>query len=156
MRSIKTYLTRLSSRAQKNSLNGKAIPLEGDPMLLDSQTIWWLLTGDKRIGKSLQHKFNRNHIAHYSAATVFELFQKARKGKLNVPENLVELIKETGLQELPFSSDHASESRLISPEVYDPFDRMLLAQAKYEKFDFYTSDEKILLLGYEFVKDVTL
>lgn len=125
-------------------------------MLLDSQTIWWLLTGDKRIGKSLLHKFNRNHIAHYSAATVFELFQKARKGKLNVPENLVELIKETGLQELPFSSDHASESRLISPEVYDPFDRMLLAQAKCEKFDFYTSDETILSLGYEFVKDVTL
>lgn len=125
-------------------------------MLLDSQTIWWLLTDDKRIGKSLQHKFNRSHIAHYSSATVFEFYQKSRKGKLNVPENLVELIKETGLQELQFSSDHASELRHISPEVYDPFDRMLLAQAKYEKFDFYTSDEKILSLGFDFVKDVTL
>ncbi len=125
-------------------------------MLLDSQTIWWLLTDDKRIGKSLTQKLNRNHVAHYSAATVFELFQKARKGKLNVPENLVELINETGLLELQFSSNHASESRLISPEVYDPFDRMLLAQAKYEKFDFFTSDKKILSLGFEFVKDVTL
>lgn len=125
-------------------------------MLLDSQTIWWLLTGEKRVGKTLQHKLDRNHIAYYSAATVFEFFQKARKGKLKVPENLVQLIQQTGLQEMQLTTGHASESRFISSEIYDPFDRMLLAQAQSEKIDFYTSDRKMLSLGLDFVKDVSL
>lgn len=125
-------------------------------MLLDSQTVWWLLTGDRLVGKSLLQKLNRNHIAFFSAATVLEFFQKSRKGKLRVPENLVELIRQIGLQELQISAEHASDSRFISPEIYDPFDRMLLAQAQYEKIDFYTSDSKILRLGLDFVKDTTL
>ena len=125
-------------------------------MLLDSQTIWWLLTGEKRVGKTLQHKLDRNHIAYYSAATVFEFLQKERKGKLKVPDNLVELIQQTGLQEMQLSTEHASASRSISSEIYDPFDRMLLAQAQSEKIDFYTSDRKILSLGLDFVKDVSL
>jgi PIN domain nuclease of toxin-antitoxin system len=125
-------------------------------MLLDSQTVWWLLTGDRPVGKSLMQKLNKNHIAFFSAATVFEFFQKAKKGKLRVPDNLVELIRQTGLQELQINAEHASDSRFISPEIYDPFDRMLLAQAQSEKIDFYTSDRKILSLGLDFVKDVSL
>jgi PIN domain nuclease of toxin-antitoxin system len=125
-------------------------------MLLDSQTVWWLLTEDRPIGKSLLQKLNRHHIAFFSPATVFEFFQKSRKGKLRVPENLVELIRQMGLQELQISAEHASDSRFISPEIYDPFDRMLLAQAQHEKIDFFTSDKKILSLGLDFVKDASL
>jgi hypothetical protein len=33
---------------------------------------------------------------------------------------------------------------------------MLLAQAQSEKIDFYTSDRKMLSLGLDFVKDVSL
>lgn len=125
-------------------------------MLLDSHSVWWLLTNQKRIGKSLRQKLDRHQVCFYSPATVFELFQKSRKGKLRIPDNLVELIQQAGLQELPLNSQHAHDSRFISPDIFDPFDRMLLAQAQCEKIDFYTSDAKILSLGLDFVKDVSV
>jgi PIN domain nuclease of toxin-antitoxin system len=88
--------------------------------------------------------------------TVFELYQKAKKKKLNVPENLVELINQSGLQELQLNSHHAMYSRYISHQITDPVDCLLIAQAKAKKVDFYTSDSKILSLGLDFVKDATV
>lgn len=140
--------------AKKKSPSGIIPRCERELMLLDSHSVWWFLTNQKRIGKSLRQKLERHHVCFYSPATVFELFQKSRKGKLRVPDNLVELIQQAGLLELPLNSQHAHDSRFISPEIYDPFDRMLLAQAQCEKINFYTSDSKILSLGLEFVKDV--
>jgi len=125
-------------------------------MLLDSQSVWWALTDAKRLGKALRQKLDRNHIAYYSVVSVFEFFQKSRNGKLRVPENLVQLLQESGLHEIQFHSNHAMESRFISPEIVDPFDRMLIAQAQWGEIDFYTSDRTILALGLEFVKDVSI
>lgn len=125
-------------------------------MLLDSHSVWWLLTDQKRIGKTLRQKLERHHACFYSSVSVFELFEKSRKGKLRVPENLVALMQQAGLLELQLNSKHTFDSQFISSQINDPFDRILIAQAQFEKIDFYTGDSKILSLGLDFVKDVSL
>jgi PIN domain nuclease of toxin-antitoxin system len=125
-------------------------------MLLDTHVLWWLLEQPKKLGKNLRAKLSRSSLVLYSPMTVFELYQKAKKKKLNVPENLVELIKQSGLQELQLNSYHAMYSRYISHQITDPIDCLLISQAQAKKVDFYTSDSKILSLGLDFVKDASI
>lgn len=125
-------------------------------MLLDSHVIWWILNQPGRLGKNLTRKLSGSTLVLYSAATVLELFQNNIRGKLKVPENLVALINQSGLLELQLTAEQAEQSRHISPEVTDPFDRILLGQAQWQEVDFYTSDMRILSLGLDFVKDASL
>jgi PIN domain nuclease of toxin-antitoxin system len=125
-------------------------------VLLDTHVLWWLLQQPKKLGKNILSELSSSSLVLYSPMTVFELYQKAKKKKLNVPENLVELINQSGLQELQVNSHHAIYSRYISHQITNPIDCLLIAQAQAKKVDFYTSDSKILSLGLNFVKDASI
>jgi PIN domain nuclease of toxin-antitoxin system len=88
----------------------------------------------------------------YSPLSLIELRLKAEKGKFRGAirsENLNEL----GLNELTLTS--GVEDHLVSLSTSDPFDRMLVAQAKAAGFSFMTSDHRILDSEVEFVLDLT-
>lgn len=125
-------------------------------MLLDSHIVWWLLYEPKKLGKSLVRKLERNSVAFFSSASVYELVTKGLSGKLDLPDDFVSQLSAAGLSEIAFTAEHAAQSRFISRQISDPFDRLLLAQAEFEQIDFYTQDAKILSLGLNFVKDAGL
>lgn len=55
---------------------------------------------------------------------------------------------------------HDDEFAAAGPKTYvwagrDPFDRILLAQAKVERPTFLTADRRLLTLGYDWVADAT-
>ena len=125
-------------------------------MLLDSHIVWWLLYEPKKLGKSLVRKLERNSVAFFSSASVYELVTRGLSGKLDLPDDFVSQLSAAGLSEITFTSEHAAQSRFVSRQTSDPFDRLLLAQAEFEQIDFYTQDAKILSLGLDFVKDAGL
>ena len=125
-------------------------------MLLDSHIVWWLLYEPKKLGKSLVRKLERNSVAFFSSASVYELVTKGLSGKLDLPDNFVSQLSAAGLSEIAFTAEHAAQSRFVSRQISDPFDRLLLAQAEFEQIDFYTQDAKILSLGVDFVRDAAL
>lgn len=80
---------------------------------------------------------------HYSAASVWELSIKQLLGKLKITADLVELLRASGLQELPITGRHPQAIAAIDITHRGPFDRLLLSQALAENLEFLTADHKI-------------
>jgi PIN domain nuclease of toxin-antitoxin system len=69
-------------------------------------------------------------------------------------DDLIEDIMASGVKELSFGISHADAIRdFPALSRHDPFDRMLLAQAKVEKITFLTSDNNLLKLQLSYVID---
>jgi len=65
-------------------------------------------------------------------------------GKLQAPDNLIEVIEASGFKALPISFQDAAASESLPPIHSAPFDRLLIAQAKVHGFTFITQDEQCL------------
>jgi PIN domain nuclease of toxin-antitoxin system len=79
----------------------------------------------------------------FSAASVWEIAIKRAKGKLEVPDLLLDTMQERGFAELKVSSRHAIRAGSLPPHHRDPFDRMLVAQAQSEGLTIVTLDPDI-------------
>jgi PIN domain nuclease of toxin-antitoxin system len=76
------------------------------------------------------------------------------KGKISLPSTFPDLIVAAEVEILDFNADHAIEmGRFGSLANHDPFDRMLLSQASYERFRFIATDRRLVELGLDFVID---
>src|SRR5690606_23241889 len=89
---------------------------------------------------------NPDALKFVSIASVWEMAIKVSIGKLkfeNGFKNFLELIEENGFQILPISTEHALSLATLEFIHRDPFDRLLIAQAKVENLTIITSDENI-------------
>ena len=125
-------------------------------LLLDSQVALWLVDDNPRLGKSARHLIENAPVVYVSAGSVWELTIKSMLGKLTVPDDFATLLIEQGITSLPITAEHASGIARY-PELlrHDPFDRLLVAQARQERLDLLTADHVILSNGYDFVVDAT-
>ncbi len=87
---------------------------------------------------------DREKEAFVSSASAFEISTKYRLGKLPVAaafvEGLDEHLRREGFRPLAISLPHALEAGRLPGPHKDPFDRMLIAQARLEGFTVVTSD----------------
>jgi predicted nucleic acid-binding protein len=67
----------------------------------------------------------------------------AAVGKLEVPAGLHERVLETGVRVLGLSADHGLAAASLPLHHRDPFDRLLIAQARQEGLTFVTADTRI-------------
>ncbi len=79
----------------------------------------------------------------FSAASIWEIAIKSAKGKLDVPDRLLNTMQQRGFVELPVLARHAIVAGALPPHHGDPFDRMIVAQAKCEGLAVVTSDKQI-------------
>jgi PIN domain nuclease of toxin-antitoxin system len=75
-----------------------------------------------------------------SAVTVWELEIKRSLGRLKSPSSIVEIVDESGFERLAVTFAHASEAAQLPLHHRDPFDRMLVAQARVEGLTLATAD----------------
>ena len=110
-------------------------------LLLDSHTLLWALSDPARLREDAIEAITdpARHV-HYSAASVWELELKAALGKLTLPANWLEAASMTGFRELPVTGAEARESVLLPWHHRDPFDRLLVAQARLHDLQFATRD----------------
>lgn len=81
-----------------------------------------------------------------SAATIWEIEIKRALNKLETFEGAVDTIKlvdESGFERLQIDFVHACEAGRLPLLHGDPFDRMLIAQARIEGLTLATADERI-------------
>jgi PIN domain nuclease of toxin-antitoxin system len=78
-----------------------------------------------------------------SAATIWEIEIKRARGRLRVPDDVVQSVDERGFERLAITFEHAREAGRLPPLHADPFDRMLIAQARLEGMTLATGDEAI-------------
>ena len=84
---------------------------------------------------------------HLSAVSVLEMAINAARGKLLLPVSAGDLaadaIAEDGFRALPVGLDHAAEVERLPPLHRDPFDRLLVAQARVDNLTLVTSDHDV-------------
>jgi PIN domain nuclease of toxin-antitoxin system len=81
-----------------------------------------------------------------SAATVWEISMKRKTGRLDFDGDTIAACKASNFDFLPITAEHAELAGALPLHHTDPFDRMLVAQAKIEALVLLTQDRK--LLGY--------
>ena len=106
-------------------------------LLLDSHTVIWWFTGDRRLPPTTREAISEQTNEKFvSAVSAWEIATKYRLGKLPMVSALVNdfrrRVASQGFEELPLSvSDGIRAGSLPGPHR-DPFDRMLIAQAMTE------------------------
>jgi len=102
-------------------------------LLLDSQVVLALLVAPERLPRPVAAALSdpRNHLA-VSAASLWELAIKQAKGKLSLPPGSLESVLEADYQRLPITAEHGIAAARLPPHHGDPFDRLLIAQARAE------------------------
>ncbi|EXI87275.1 MAG: PIN domain protein [Candidatus Accumulibacter regalis] len=114
--------------------------------LLDTHLIYWWMTGDERLGETTRALIARSDIT-VSTASVWEMVLKNAKGKLPLPQGAIgEQLEAQGFVLLPILPRHIEAVRSLSCAHVDPFDRLLVAQAKDERLTLLTRDSAILEL----------
>lgn len=111
-------------------------------LLLDTHVIIWVLTDDPRLTKSIRKMINdKDNIIFYSTASLWEIAVKNYKYPAKCPYNestIEELCDRSGFHCLNISTEHIKALRDLKIKAdrtlsnYDPFDRMLISQARNE------------------------
>jgi PIN domain nuclease of toxin-antitoxin system len=123
-------------------------------ILLDTQTLFWFLRGDKKLGLRTRKILSEGSEIGFSSLSILEfeakLFDRAERDQRKLYGTALEAglteLKVTGA-ELECASDFPQLRR------HDPIDRALVMQASWHNADLYTSDKKLLSLGLAWVKD---
>jgi len=97
-------------------------------LLLDTHVVLWELGGTRTVGPGAQEALERATELLFSVVSFAEIGVKAAVGKLVVPRDIHEHITRTGIRIL----DHR-----------DPFDRLLVSQARSEGLTVLTADPRI-------------
>ncbi len=82
-----------------------------------------------------------------SAASAWEAGIKQALGRLTLPAPFAVGVDASGFQRLPIAFEHAAEAAALPPHHGDPFDRMLVAQARLEGLTLVSHDR--LLAAYD-------
>ncbi len=109
-------------------------------LLLDTHVVLWWLTDDPTLSDDIKTKLDHEPDVRISAATIWEVTIKQAIGKLVKPADLPERIRDCGFVELPITFEHAIAAGRLPLIHRDPFDRMLVAQARCEDLTLVTGD----------------
>ena len=113
--------------------------------LLDTHVFLWWVTADPRLSeKAVSFIAKKDNTIYFSAASCWEIAIKAKLGKLHLPGNNMDFIGEqliiNHISSLAITIGHAMQVYKLPDHHRDPFDRILAAQAQWEKIPIITAD----------------
>ena len=117
-------------------------------VLIDTHVLLWIVSGSDKLTEIAREVFlDPENDLYFSVAGYWELCIKVALGKLRLAENWPDTLKtefrRNGILWLPVLPKHC-ESILPLPWIHrDPFDRLLIAQAKSENCALLTADANI-------------
>lgn len=110
-------------------------------LLLDTHVLLWWLNGHPSLSKKSQTAIaDGKNLVFVSAVVVWEIRIKEALGKLEIPRNFKRVLESQPFEMLDITVEHAHAVRDLPVHHRDPFDRMLVAQAKIEGFTLVTHD----------------
>jgi PIN domain nuclease of toxin-antitoxin system len=110
-------------------------------LLLDSHALLWALHDPGRMRPAAVAAISDSRRAvYFSAASAWELEVKASKGKLRLPTDWLHAAESTGFFQIPVTAAVAQASARLPWHHADPFDRLLIAQARHEGLTLVTRD----------------
>ena len=112
--------------------------------LLDTHVILWWLLDPKELNKKARDIISdRSHLLFTSSVSFWEMAIKSSIGRLNLPNNIIELLKNEKIDTIPLTAEDALAVADLPVLHNDPFDRMLVVQAKRHDMILVTRDNKL-------------
>lgn len=113
-------------------------------LLLDTHAAIYFVEDDPRLGAEAAAAIESpgNQVL-LSAVVVWEIAIKRALGKLPVDQRYLDLLLDAGVEPLSISIQHARAVEQLPPHHRDPFDRLLVAQARAESATLVTGDDRI-------------
>ena len=116
-------------------------------LLLDTHVLLWAIYQPARIPENWVSKLvDRSNPVFFSAASIWEIAIKSsleRPDFLHDAERTLQLARQSGFVELPVSGEVAARVRDLPWHHRDPFDRLLIAQAKQMPARLLTADSQL-------------
>ena len=120
-------------------------------LLLDTHVLLWAAHDPDRLsGQARKVILEAANELWFSAASIWEVAIKSSIGRTDFEFDagiLRRALVENGYVELPVSSRHAAEVTALPPIHRDPFDRLLVAQARVEGCQLLTADRRLAAYG---------
>lgn len=118
--------------------------MEKTNFLLDTHIFIWWMENDKKLSKEIISILSEpNDQVFLSVVSVWEIIIKQAKKRLKVPDDIEGGIHDSGFKLIPITLRHVLAVKKLPFYHKDPFDRMLIAQAKAENLNLITTDQKI-------------
>jgi PIN domain nuclease of toxin-antitoxin system len=125
--------------------------MNGTRYLADTHVVLWALASDKRLVERHRAILLSPAEVFFSAASVWEIAIKKSLGKLKAPDHLAVLLPRAGFRTLDITPIHAEAVSGLPPHHADPFDRLLIAQARIEKMTLLTVDGQFSRYGIDVI-----
>ena len=111
-------------------------------LLLDTHVfLWWRAARDMR-PQAIDAIRGADDV-FVSAASAWEVAIKAARGKIRLSGSFGEGVTASGFVPLPINFLHALAAGELPPHHRDPFDRMLVAQARVERLTLVSRDRRL-------------
>jgi len=114
-------------------------------LLLDTHAFVWFMDGDKKLGTKAKKEIedSDNQII-LSIASLWEMSIKISIGKLELEkpfEDVISYVREKGIEVLSINFEHTLLVSKLDFHHKDPFDRLIIAQAKIENLTIVSKDK---------------
>lgn len=112
-------------------------------LLLDTHVVLWQLSGQRPLGAEARAAIAAAEELRFSVVSFAEIGVKAGVGKLVVPDDLEAHVSGAGIRVLGLSAAHALAVAKLPLHHRDPFDRLLVAQARADGCTLVSADERL-------------
>ncbi len=118
-------------------------------ILLDTNALIWWMDDEPMLGREARQLIaNPAHIVLSTMVSLWEITMKWRVGKFPQPASVYyEQLREEGIDLVDICWAHVEALNGIDMHHKDPFDHLILAQAKVEQAMVITSDREMSLYG---------
>jgi PIN domain nuclease of toxin-antitoxin system len=116
-------------------------------LLLDTHIFLWWRGEPSRLPSQVRSSIATADIVFVSVASAWEVAIKVSLGRLELPDTIEAGVLASGFEKLLISFSHTEQVAILPHHHRDPFDRMLVAQAKAEGLTLVTHDR--LLAPYD-------
>jgi PIN domain nuclease of toxin-antitoxin system len=114
------------------------------PLLLDTHAALWLLLDSPRLGASARRVLaDAAGSVIVSVASIWEVAIKQSTGRLSFPSDLWDSIEPSGVRIVDITRADAEGVRDLPLHHRDPFDRILVSQARRLSAELVTADQQI-------------
>jgi PIN domain nuclease of toxin-antitoxin system len=116
-------------------------------LLLDTHTFLWAISNSPKLSAATRAAIvDGGNIIYVSAVTAWEIAIKRARGKLEMPPiDYYQQLQLHRFTPLSITTAHALAVESLPAHHSDPFDRMLIAQAREESLTLVTHDRRLSL-----------
>ena len=109
-------------------------------LLLDTHVLLWSMEADPKLTPAHRDAIEAADEVFVSAVSIWEIAIKTVLGKLVVAGDIESLALDAGCRPLPVTWAHGRDAGRLPPHHHDPFDRLLIAQARVEGLTLVSAD----------------